>query len=562
MAVEATASARSELVLGRYRPLQPLGSGGNGSVWLALDEETGAEVALKIVPREGNAHARTKREAAAAARLRHERCIRAYAFGADAEHVYIASEYVPGRTLRHALRAGELDDAAAVEAAAQILEGLAHAHEHGIVHRDVKPSNVLLADGEELSVRLLDFGLALMQEAESLTAVGDVPGTLAYISPERLRGETACPASDVWGVGVLLWEALAGEHPFWSGSLLETGRRIQAGAPSLADVRPDLPQPLIAAVDRALSRDPSRRPPAARLAAALRAALRSGRRERPSEVQEVVGPARAVVSAALAAAVAGWTAQALPFYPALWPLFLAAIAGLTMLVLPRAGLAVTLAVPVLPIGNVSLGAGLLYGACALAWLVLYGRRPRDGVLFALGPPLALAGVLAALPLAAQGVRGTLRRFLQVAAGVLAAAAVAALQRDPITVGGRPPVDGLARTESPVAAARAVGQAIASAPDVALAALVLALAAALLPAAASRGSYALVGWAAATLALAVLPGAAVGALPLGIALAATCVVTAARAGGRRRTDSTDEASEPVGARPGHRWRAPETALDAR
>src|SRR5205814_1523292 len=127
---EAVSPAPTELVLGRYRPLRPLGSGGSGSVWLAHDTQLDVEVALKIVP------------------------------------------------------------------------------------RDVKPANVLLADGDGVDARLLDFGLAQLPEAETLTAVGDVPGTLAYISPERLANEPAGPAADVWAVGVLLWEALAGWHPF------------------------------------------------------------------------------------------------------------------------------------------------------------------------------------------------------------------------------------------------------------------------------------------------------------------------------------------------------------
>src|ERR671922_902580 len=157
MSNAASAVLQSELVLGRYRPLKPLGSGGSGSVWLARDEATGLDVALKIVPREGKAASRAEREALAAARLRHERCLRAYGLERDSRNVYIAYEYVPGDTLRQALRAGSLDDASAVEAAAQVLEGLAHAHARGIVHRDVKPSNVLVADTPELSVRLLDF---------------------------------------------------------------------------------------------------------------------------------------------------------------------------------------------------------------------------------------------------------------------------------------------------------------------------------------------------------------------------------------------------------------------
>ena len=147
MAQTAAAVAPGSLVLGRYRPIRPLGSGSSGSVWLAVEEESGVEVALKIVPREGNAGARAEREASAAAKLRHERCLRAHALARDPGHVYIVYEYVPGRTLREAIREGDLDDAAALEAGAQILDGLANAHAHGIVHRDVKPANVLLADG-------------------------------------------------------------------------------------------------------------------------------------------------------------------------------------------------------------------------------------------------------------------------------------------------------------------------------------------------------------------------------------------------------------------------------
>src|SRR5436190_9653937 len=129
---EAQAHATgSGLVLGRYRPLRPLGSGGMGSVWHAYDQRKGREVALKIVARTGTAGPRAEREAAAAAQLKHPACLRAYALARDEGHVYIAYEYVPGRTLRHALDRGELDDEESVEAAAQILEGLAHAHDHG-----------------------------------------------------------------------------------------------------------------------------------------------------------------------------------------------------------------------------------------------------------------------------------------------------------------------------------------------------------------------------------------------------------------------------------------------
>src|SRR3954462_5833485 len=209
-----TAAVAQELILGRSRPVRPLGSGGMGHVWLARDEETGLDVALKMVGREGKSAARAEREAKAAASLRHPRCQRIYALARDPGHVYIAYEYIPGRTMRQALSAGQLDDRGAVEVAAQVLDALAHAHGRGIVHRDVKPSNVLLAEGDALDVRLLDFGLAQMAEFDTLTAIGDVPGTLAYVSPERLLGREATEAADVWAVGVMLWEALPEAPPF------------------------------------------------------------------------------------------------------------------------------------------------------------------------------------------------------------------------------------------------------------------------------------------------------------------------------------------------------------
>src|SRR5206468_7638619 len=232
-------------------------------------------VALKIVAREGKSGHRAEREARAAASLRHPRCQRILSLARDSSHVYITYEYIPGRTLREAMRAGELDDRATIEVAAQISEALAHAHGKGIVHRDVKPSNVLLAQHSDaqpsaVDVRLLDFGLAQMAEFDTLTALGDIPGTLAYISPERLQGLTATTAADVWGVGVLLWEALAGEHPFWGGDMVETSRRIQLGAEPLAGLRPDLPEHVLQTVASALLVNPQRRPTAERLAQELR----------------------------------------------------------------------------------------------------------------------------------------------------------------------------------------------------------------------------------------------------------------------------------------------------
>jgi hypothetical protein len=367
----ATGRLSPELALGRYRPLRPLGSGGSGSVWLARDERTGLDVALKIVPLEGKAGDRAEREAEACARLRHPACLRAYAFGREGGHVYIAYEYAPGKTFREAMRSGLLRDGDTIEACAQVADALAHAHSRRILHRDVKPANVLLVDGPSTSVRLLDFGLAAFDDAPTLTAQGDVPGTLAYISPERLMGGPSTSAADVWAVGVMLWEALARRHPFTRPSLRETGDAIEAGAPPLASVRPDLPATVTDAVDRALALDPRRRPSAAQLADALRS-LRP--RRAPNTANRRLSLAPRLVRASAAGAYAGAATTLLPFWPSPFPHVLAAAAAALAFFRPRLGLALALATAVFPLGNLSLGLAIAYGIAAAGWLALSSRR--------------------------------------------------------------------------------------------------------------------------------------------------------------------------------------------
>src|SRR4051794_36572926 len=393
-----------------------------GHVWLVRDEETGLDVALKMVGREGKAAERAEREAKAAASLRHPRCQRIYTLARDPGHVYIAYEYVPGRTLRQVLSADGLDDRDAVEVGAQILDALAHAHGRGIVHRDVKPSNVLLAETEGLDVRLLDFGLAQMAEFDTLTTIGDVPGTLGYVSPERLLGKQATAAADVWGVGVMLWEALAGVHPFRDAGMRETSRRIQTGAPPLAEQRPDLPEALRKAVASALALNPARRPSAAALAEELRIAVRP-RKSRKPHVRRPQRPAYVqtlrdrVVPAAACGVGSAWVASVLPFYPEGWPLGLAAAGAALGFAAPRVGLLFALTVALFPLANISLGLALVYAAVAGLCAALAWNDARAGLVALAGPLLAPFGLV---PLAAQLASGAVRRGAQ--AGAAAAGA--------------------------------------------------------------------------------------------------------------------------------------------
>jgi hypothetical protein len=484
-----------ELVLGRYRPVRPLGSGGNGSVWLARDEQTGLDVALKIIAREGKAAARAEREALAAKRLRHERCVRAYDVGHDSSHVYIAYEYVPGRTLREVLRAGALSDDEAVEVAAQLLDALAHAHRTGIVHRDVKPSNVLVEDrDDELAVRLLDFGLAQFDGADTLTAVGDVPGTLAYIAPERLAGDEATPESDVWAVGVVLWEALADRHPFWGVPLQEVARSIEAGAPPLARERPDLPRRVLAAVDTALDPSPETRPRASALASDLRRSVggatpRETERRRRSEVAASADLVTRLVPAGLAAVTAGLGATLLPFWPSLLVGAIVAGAAVSAAFRPRLGLAVALAAPVFPLGNEARSLAVVYGVFALGWLALTWRDARMGLLFAVGPLLAPLGALALVPLAVQPARGAVRRAVQGAIAVLAAVLVTGVATGALPLSGASTQTlGISPLDTTREVVAAVWQALALHPVVLVGSLVIGIAAAALPYARAGSRY--------------------------------------------------------------------------
>jgi hypothetical protein len=516
----ALALHHDHLVLGRYRPLRPLGSGGSGSVWLVRDEQAARDVALKVVALEGKAGSRAEREVEAGARLRHPRCLRALALARDERHVYVTYPYVSGTTLRDALRRGELDTPGAVEAAAQVLEALGHAHAKGIVHRDVKPANVMLEAAEEVSVRVLDFGLAQLSEAETLTAAGDVPGTLAYIAPERLDGKGATGAADVWSVGVILWEALAGRHPFWAASPLETAHRIRAGAPPLASLRPDLPRELCATVDRMLAVEPQRRPRAERVASVLRTALRPR-----GELSEEQAPERVLIAGRAAhAGLAGiFTVAAtllLPFFPTGWPFLLGGLAILAAAASPAAGLAFALAAPLLPLGNTSLGLALAYGALALAWFLLFRRDARSGLLFCLGPLLVPLGALGLVPALVARASGVARRAALAGMAVLAAVGVAALTDAPLplTGGSAQQALGLGGTNRPLDATTTVSSFLSAHSALVLEVLVFAAAAAATGLARSRGLWGVALWGSAFLAAALIaPGGAVGAFPLALGI---------------------------------------------
>jgi len=228
-------------------------------VWLARDVELERPVALKLLTPEAD-RVRFEREARAAASLSHPNVMRLYDYGEDDGRLYIALEYLPGGTLESRLSDGRpLRDDETAAIASQLAGALAHAHEHGLVHRDVKPANVLFDDEDR--PKLADFGIARAADTHAITDTGTIIGTAAYFSPEQAAGEDAEPASDVYSFGVLLYRMLTGRLPFEAESPLELARlHRDATPPPIDTVRPDAPRDLARIATDALAKDPRERP--------------------------------------------------------------------------------------------------------------------------------------------------------------------------------------------------------------------------------------------------------------------------------------------------------------
>jgi tRNA A-37 threonylcarbamoyl transferase component Bud32 len=252
-AIARSASVQAPLVLDRYALHKRLGAGAFGTVWMARDERLERDVAVKILARELIADGRFEREARAAARLSHPGIVTLYEAAVDDEGAYLVSELVRGETLSALLQDGALSDRDIVEIGVALCDALAHAHEQGVVHRDVKPSNVLIPRSGRSSrapCKLTDFGVARIIESESLTLTGDVIGTLNYMAPEQSAGLEAGEAADLYSLALVLYEALSGVNPLRGAGTRGSRRLLQL--PSLRRQRRDLPVPMAQAIDRAL----------------------------------------------------------------------------------------------------------------------------------------------------------------------------------------------------------------------------------------------------------------------------------------------------------------------
>ncbi len=283
---------------GRYRVGARLARGGMATVYEAHDSRLDRTIALKVMHAsladDEEFVSRFIREAHAAARLSHPNVVAVYDQGADQGHVFLAMELVRGRTLRDLIRErGHLSPRQALEVMEPVLAALGAAHQAGIVHRDVKPENVLLSDDNRIKVA--DFGLARAVSGNTghTTASGILMGTVAYLSPEQVERGVATPRSDVYAAGIVLYEMLTGVKPYDGETAIQVAyRHVHDDVPPPSRVIPGLPAELDALVTRATSRDPEKRPADARL---MLTEVAAARRQLSDGELDSLGPALAAI---------------------------------------------------------------------------------------------------------------------------------------------------------------------------------------------------------------------------------------------------------------------------
>ncbi len=425
------------LVLDRYRLVRRLGAGGFGVVWLAHDEHLDRAVAVKRVAVQGSDPERAEREALASARLQHPGIVALYESGRDEDAVYLVSELVRGRTFGELSADGELSDRDVLAIGIALCDALGHAHKRGVVHRDVKPGNVIVPDrphdGAGIA-KLTDFGIARMLGDDALTRTGDVVGTLAYMAPEQAEGRTATEASDLYSLALVLYEALAGTNPVRGRGMASTARRLGARMPALARLRRDLPHELCAALDTALLPRPEQRGDLKRLRAALQAALGEvadeqgtiavggpkapgtpvpPRRSHERTPAPYAGPVHRVVAAVAAGGLTALALTGLHQHAPLRPAIAAAAVALGVALLPRLGWLLGGLAIFLWLAGPAPGLALLLTVAIVPTLLLLRRAP-GGPLWvpALAPLLGTIGLAGAYPaLAGQAHRVTHRAAL-------------------------------------------------------------------------------------------------------------------------------------------------------
>lgn len=453
------------VVAERYRIIETIGIGGSATVFEAEDIATGDRVALKAIPAEEKLRRRARREMRAAGSLDHGAIVRLLGSVEDEHYVFVAFELVRGNDLSVVLKEKRLEQSEILRAVAAVCDALEHAHARGVVHRDVKPGNILLR--EDGILKLTDFGIALIDSPDA-TVDESLLGTLSYMAPEQVRGELQTAAVDVWAAALVAYEALTRRNPYRSKSPVELAEKHRSLRLSLEAERPDLPRVATRMIDRALDPDDQRRPVPGQLRdALLRGAIAIERGERDDDPsvrvpvplpdtrinlrerwlravpdprerrddseREDHGPSEAERQASALAARAmpywpsGLTAAAatlllgaMPFYPTAWPIAIGLLAAVVALRLPLLAGALVLAAALPLLGNLAFGLVPAGALAAALWTGLMARDGRRVLLPVLAPLCALLFAGAVYPLAAgSAARGWVRGLLGAAGGLAA-----------------------------------------------------------------------------------------------------------------------------------------------
>lgn len=413
--------ADETLLFDRYRFVRKLGSGAFATVYLADDVKMGRPVAIKVVEHTADVEDRVAREAQAAAKLGHHHIVTVYEMVREPDRTFLITEYVQGETLRRHYRDQTLRDVDIVEIGVQMCRALEHAHKRGVVHRDIKPENIMLVDGDAIDSRLMDFGVAQLEDRAGITIDGDLVGTLAYMSPEQGEGKAVDSRSDVYSLALTLYEGFTRRDPVKGKKLQETLRDVSRPAlPPLTANRPDLPLELSDALGRAMVRDHYARPDAGTFGRML------GRvaKHLPKEMEEIPeeplgtrvrrrfagGPVdrdrlnflgERLASAALALATLAYVLPRVPFYPQASVIPIIMVATFLALVWPFAGGLVALALLAPPFFAFGTGWGIIYvvPAAIVMGLLRWKRLEWAALLPGVMPFAIIAGAgLAVLPL--------------------------------------------------------------------------------------------------------------------------------------------------------------------
>ncbi len=420
------------IVADRYRIIETIGVGGSATVFEAEDLQSGEMVAIKAIPAQEKLRRRARREMRAASALDHGAIVRMLGSEEDDDYIYVVFELVRGNDLSIVLKEKRLEESEVLRAVAAVCDALEHAHARGVIHRDVKPGNILLR--EDGILKLTDFGIAQIDQPDA-TVDESLLGTLSYMAPEQVRGEMLTGSVDVWAAALVAYEALTRKNPYRSKNPIELAEKHRSLRLSLRKERPDLPEAATKMIDRALDLDNQRRPLPGQLRdALLRGAVAMERGEAeldPAVVLPLIEPRvrlrerwlRAVpdrperepgqpidlfeqsaaetrIAALVTRMLPYWPSAltvvagtallgALSFYPTDWPLAIALLAAVVALRLPFVAGALVLAAALPLAGNLAFGLVPVAALVGVVWIALLVRDGRRLLLPALAPLLTL-----------------------------------------------------------------------------------------------------------------------------------------------------------------------------